>query len=178
MHIGFNSAIGFSGASDIGKSLLLLVASTYIQSVRTLSLPLSERLVCDPLRLRNLSGVALGAQRVRQLRLGERLEVRPVVLVGLACVSIVGASGCGTRGARTKGRPQYVHQQIWGLSVLMKILGWPRGPPPPSQETMRSWVQRTGCWWMRSIAAYGRGCTRRRQPIVNHPHPAHVPGPP
>ena len=57
----------------------------------------------------------------------------------------------------TNGSPQYVHQQIWGLSTLMKILGCPRGPPPPSQDTVRSCVQRTGCLWMSSMAAYGRG---------------------
>jgi len=57
----------------------------------------------------------------------------------------------------TNGSPQYVHQQICGLSTLMKMRGWPRGPPPPSQETMRSFVHRTGCLWMRSIAASGRG---------------------
>jgi hypothetical protein len=123
MHIGFNSVSGFSTATSNGKALSLLLASTYIQSFLTPSLPLSKRLICDPLRLRNLSRVALGAQRVRQLRLGERLEVRPVVLVGLARISNVDTSRRGTTWVRTNGRPQYVHQQIWGLSVLMKILG-------------------------------------------------------
>ena len=60
-------------------------------------------------------------------------------------------------GRRTNGTPQYVHQQICGLSTLMKILGCPSGPPPPSQDTVRPWVQRTGCLWMSSMAAYGRG---------------------
>jgi hypothetical protein len=55
-----------------------------------------------------------------------------------------------------------VHQQIWGLSTLMKIRGWPRGPPPPSQETARSWVQVTGCLWIKSMAAYGRGWESRQ----------------
>lgn len=31
------------------------------------------------------------------------------------------------------------------------------GPPPPSHATTRSCVHRTGCLWMSSIAAYGRG---------------------
>lgn len=60
-------------------------------------------------------------------------------------------------GGLTNGRPQYVHQQIWGLSVLIKILGWPSGPPPPSHETTFLFVQRTGCLWMSSIADSGRG---------------------
>jgi hypothetical protein len=51
-----------------------------------------------------------------------------------------------------------VHQLICGLSRLMKILGWPSGPPPPSQATVRSCRQRTGCLWIRSMAASGRGC--------------------
>ena len=63
----------------------------------------------------------------------------------------------GTSLLLTNGSPQYVHQQICGLSTLMKMRGCPRGPPPPSQETMRSFVHRTGCLWMRSIAASGRG---------------------
>ena len=54
---------------------------------------------------------------------------------------------------RTKGIPQYVHQLICGLSVLMKMRGCPRGPPPPSQDTTLSCVQRTGCLWISSMAA-------------------------
>ena len=45
----------------------------------------------------------------------------------------------------TKGNPQYVHQQICGLSTLINILGCPNGPPPPSQDTCRSCTHRTGC---------------------------------
>jgi len=56
------------------------------------------------------------------------------------------------------GKPQYVHMQIWGLSVLMKILGCPNGPPPPSHSTIRLCVHRTGCLWIKSIAAWGAGC--------------------
>lgn len=48
----------------------------------------------------------------------------------------------------------------------MKILGWPRGPPPPSQETERSLIQRTGCLWMRSMAANGRGCCKTLHQLV------------
>lgn len=66
--------------------------------------------------------------------------------------------GVSEEGRPTKGIPQYVHQLILGLSKLIKILGCPRGPPPPSHETTRSLVQRTGCLWMSSIAEYGRGC--------------------
>lgn len=46
----------------------------------------------------------------------------------------------------------------------MKMRGWPRGPPPPSQEVLRPLIQRTGCLWMRSMAAMGRGC---RHQLVN-----------
>jgi hypothetical protein len=45
----------------------------------------------------------------------------------------------------TYGSPQYVHQQTCGLSKLMKILGWPSGPPPPSQATDFESTHRTGC---------------------------------
>ena len=62
-----------------------------------------------------------------------------------------------TRGALTKGSPQYVHQQIWGLSTLMKIFGCPNGPPPPSQDTVLVFVHLTGCLWMRLMAASGCG---------------------
>lgn len=47
------------------------------------TLPLCKRLIGDLLRLVDLGGVALGAQRVRQLVCGEGLEVCAVVLVGL-----------------------------------------------------------------------------------------------
>ena len=47
----------------------------------------------------------------------------------------------------------------------MKIRGCPSGPPPPSQETFRALVQFTGCLWMRSIAAYGRGYRMLCQPL-------------
>ena len=56
-------------------------------------------------------------------------------------------------GLLTNGKPQYVHMQIWGLSVLMKILGCPNGPPPPSHSTIRLCVHRTGCLWINSMAA-------------------------
>jgi len=97
----------------------------------------------------------------------------------------------------TNGRPQYVHQLIFGLSTLMKILGCPRGPPPPSQATTRSFVQRTGCLWIRSIAAYGRGyiissaiapySQSVHRPLIPSPNPRnpsnhtiahHIPDPP
>lgn len=40
----------------------------------------------------------------------------------------------------------------------MKIFGCPNGPPPPSQATIRSCVHRTGCLWIKVIAASGAGC--------------------
>jgi hypothetical protein len=58
----------------------------------------------------------------------------------------------------TNGSPQYVHIQTCGLSVLIKILGCPSGPPPPSQATTLSCVHRTGCLCINSIAAEGCGC--------------------
>lgn len=47
---------------------------------------------------------------------------------------------------------------ILGLSTFMYIRGWPKGPPPPSQDTTLVLVQRTGCLWIRSMAARGWGC--------------------
>lgn len=76
---------------------------------------------------------------------------------------------------RTKGRPQYVQVQISGLSRLMKTLGWPNGPPPPSHSTVLSWIQRTGCWWMSSIAAAGAGCGALASRSHNKSHLAHPP---
>ena len=75
----------------------------------------------------------------------------------LACIYSQYRHYSGFEDGHTKGSPQYVHMQICGLSTLMKILGCPNGPPPPSQDTMRSFVQRTGCLWMSSMAASGRG---------------------
>jgi hypothetical protein len=69
-------------------------------------------------------------------------------------------------GKLTNGSPQYVQPQIWGLSTLMKIRGCPRGPPPPSQDTTRSFTQRTGCLWMRSMAASGRGYMHSKSVFV------------
>jgi hypothetical protein len=51
----------------------------------------------------------------------------------------------GDVSEHTKGIPQYPQVAISGLSVLMKTLGWPRGPPPPSQLTTLDLVQRTCC---------------------------------
>lgn len=71
-------------------------------------------------------------------------------------------SGRDSRCARwcslANGNPQYVQLQISGLSVLMKILGCPNAPPPPSHATIRSCVHRTGCWWIKLIADCGAGC--------------------
>lgn len=50
-----------------------------------------------------------------------------------------------------------MHVAISGLSVLIKMRGWPSGPPPPSHDTTLCFVQRTGCLWINSMAAYGRG---------------------
>lgn len=47
-------------------------------------LPLRKRLVCNLLRLIDLSRISLGTQRVRQLVCGLGLEVCAVVLVGLS----------------------------------------------------------------------------------------------
>ena len=49
----------------------------------TLRLPLRKRLICNLLRLVDLGGVSLGAQRVRQRLCGLGFEVCAVVLVGL-----------------------------------------------------------------------------------------------
>ena len=141
-----------------------IYTSAMIDYSSSSALSLSKWLIGNFLCLVHLGRMALGAQWVRQFRLRQRLEVRSVLLMGLTIVSsaqTILAPELESRrrnvDRRTKGRPQYVHQQICGLSTLMKILGCPRGPPPPSHFTVRSWVQRTGCLWMSSIAAYGRG---------------------
>jgi hypothetical protein len=87
----------------------------------------------------------------------QAFEVLSVVFVGLSFPVSKSTITHSSGAKHTKGRPQYVHQQICGLSVLIKILGCPNGPPPPSQETTRFSVHVTGCWWIRSMAAYGRG---------------------
>lgn len=46
---------------------------------------------------------------------------------------------------------------ISGLSVLMKTLGWPAAPPPPSQATIRLCVHLTGTWCTSIIAESGCG---------------------
>jgi hypothetical protein len=52
---------------------------------------------------------------------------------------------------------------------LMKMRGWPRGPPPPSHLTDFSLTQRTGCLWMSSMAANGRGCVESCVSAIVHP---------
>jgi hypothetical protein len=65
----------------------------------------------------------------------------PVIMVSRKFSAV----GKLTIQGHTNGSPQYVHVLISGLSTLMKILGWPRGPPPPSQDTTRLSTHRTGC---------------------------------
>lgn len=52
-----------------------------LSSLRNSHLPLSERLLCDPLLLANFELVARGLEWVRRTRLG--LEELPVVLMSL-----------------------------------------------------------------------------------------------
>lgn len=63
----------------------------------------------------------------------------------------------GSERELTNGRPQYVHVETSGLSTLIKTLGCPNGPPPPSHSTTRLCVHLMGCLWIRPIAASGRG---------------------
>ena len=83
------------------------------------------------------------------------------------CLAWVSANASKMLLVPTKGRPQYVHMHTCGLSVLINILGCPRGPPPPSQATTLSCTHLTGCLWMSSIAAYGRGY-RASQDLIEH----------
>jgi hypothetical protein len=67
--------------------LPLLLLHIYTQSPSIPRLPLPQRLACDPLRHVHLGRVALGRERVWELRFREGLEMCAVVLVGLRLVS-------------------------------------------------------------------------------------------
>jgi hypothetical protein len=99
-----------------------------------LSLSLCEWLVSDLLCLVDLGHVARGFKRIAELLCCERLKVFPVVLMSLTIVNWVcwgkirpvhqegqeqrlgdmprKGKAKKRKKARTKGRPQYVHQQI------------------------------------------------------------------
>jgi hypothetical protein len=117
-------------------------------------LSLAQWLICDTLALLHLRSIARWCQRIARVR--QCFNMLSMMLVRLER-SVNDVWVLRRNRLLTNGTPQYVHQLICGLSRLMKILGWPSGPPPPSHETMRSCRQRTGCLWMRSIAASGRG---------------------
>lgn len=104
-------------------------------------LSLLQSTFCHALALVYLGGIAGGFEGVAGG--GQRFEVGAVLLLGLWHGSVLAKHPMA--GKHTKGSPQYPQVAISGLSVLMKILGWPRGPPPPSQLTTLDLVHRTGC---------------------------------
>lgn len=134
----------------------------------TKSLSLTQRLIRDSLRLTNLRLRAWCYKWVWSF--WHRLQRLAVMFIGLwNCQYVYTSIWKKSQTLRhvtqqvwerpTNGSPQYSQGLIWGLSRLMYTLGCPNGPPPPSQTATLSFRKRTGCWWIRSIAACGAGYT-------------------
>lgn len=86
---------------------------------------------------------------------------------------------CGDLGTQCKGQAGF-------LTRLINTRGWPRAPPPPSQDTTRLPTSLTGCSAMRSMAKFSFTCSGKEEgegvtkgatgiisPVPPMPHQSH-----